>query len=134
VTPFLGLTLAAARRRCLHIAGLHEQTVMCGLAAPRQQLHRLTDLQPACLASLHPSPNPTPHPFPARSGRQFTSLVQQLTCLCTAALQTYTAVTDRRNSDAYSYAINFEYLMATVRSFSRRVPPRAMTVHNALVS
>ena len=33
-------------------------------------------------------------------------------------LQTYTAVTDARNSDAYAYALNYEYLMASVRSSS----------------
>ena len=77
---------------------------------------------PVCkLASLaEPVPHPSP---PGGSGGNAPSAVQWLTCVCTAVVQSYTAVTDSRNSDAYAYAINFEYLMATVRSPSPCIQP-----------
>jgi len=109
-----------------HRAGCHVCTAPLCMSRQRcaawQRRHsERASLQTGGMPALQtciPTPGSCPTPAPRRIGRQITSAVQWLTCLCTAVVQTYTAVTDARNSDAYAYAINFEYLMATVRSFS----------------
>ena len=69
-------------------------------------------------------PSPSPHP----SSDSHRDAVHHQRCAAADVhvycLQTYTAVTDARNSDAYAYALNYEYLMASVRSVLSCVPIR----------